>query len=149
MRTPPLGVRQRESAHEVREIPIAIQPQHQMPVIRHQAVRQDAHGNALGPGQHPLERGVIAVLVKERLPAIRAIEHVIDQVARRRAERTSHPDAHGLMANSDMVLYPRKWFLTPFPFTFSVLLLRDVGDQDLSDRLIWLHTYKHIESGNS
>ena len=30
-----------------------------------------------------------------------------------------------------------------------LLLLRDVGDRDLSDRLIWLHTYKHIESGDS
>lgn len=30
-----------------------------------------------------------------------------------------------------------------------LLLLRGVGDQDLSDRLIWLHTYKHIESDKS
>src|SRR3990167_5467588 len=120
MRMPSLGVRQREPAHEAREIPIVIRPQHQMPVIGHQAVGEDPHGHSLTRlRQHPLEGGIIAVFLEQRAPAIRAIEHVIDQVAWRGAEGTAHHDA--LMIQSPTAPGSSKWFLTPFPSSISTL----------------------------
>src|SRR5262249_30616463 len=63
---PPLAVRAAKPMHEPRKLALLARPQHQMEVIRHQAVRKDSQFDALArTGQHAQTVAIIAVLLKE------------------------------------------------------------------------------------
>ena len=47
MRMPALGVRQRQPGHEPRQVAISERPQNEMPVIGHEAIREQPHRDAL------------------------------------------------------------------------------------------------------
>jgi hypothetical protein len=74
-RSPVLGLR---LAGRLRQIAGFSRPEHQVPVVAHQAVPEDAHFNALSPLlQDRDERGKIAGLSKNVHAAVAAIHHVI------------------------------------------------------------------------
>src|SRR5688500_8878132 len=65
MLMPALGMRQREPIHEPRKIAISAWPHHQMPVIRHDTVRQEPHPHPVtGLAQHALKREIVTVVLE-------------------------------------------------------------------------------------
>ena len=77
VRVPPLRVSQRQPSHEFGQIAVASRPQHQVPMIRHQAIRQNSYLHAVQSFfQHTLESRVVFQLLKNRRASIRAIENV-------------------------------------------------------------------------
>ena len=71
---------QRQVMAEIGKLAIVPRPQDQVPVIRHQAIRQQTHaGNMLQRiGQHALERVVIASLLENGQAAIGPVQDVIN-----------------------------------------------------------------------
>ena len=52
-----------------------------MPVVWHDAVRQESHGDSRTDlPQHPLKRGIVTVALEQRPARVRPIEHVIDHI---------------------------------------------------------------------
>lgn len=77
MRVPALSVSQGQPAHEPRQIPVLARPQHQMPVIGHQAVRKHPHVASLASfPQHILKRRIIFRLMKHRRTSIRPVQRM-------------------------------------------------------------------------
>jgi len=110
MRVPALRVRQRQPAHEPRQLPVILRPNHQMPVIGHQTPIQYPHPRPLLRLPHdPLESRVIRIIFKHRHPPVGPVDDVIDISARIDSFGSSH---------AFMILeppYPVKLrFLTPF-----------------------------------
>ena len=65
---PPLGVRDRQQPEKVGQFIILPGLKHQVPVGGHEAIGQDADGQALvGLFQHPDERGIIRLLAERGL----------------------------------------------------------------------------------
>ena len=64
-----------------RENPLPVfRPQDQVPVVGHEAVRQDAHGHCFFRlGQHAQPRLEITGLVQESAVTVAAVEHMVDQ----------------------------------------------------------------------
>ena len=124
MCVPPLRVSQRQPAHELGQIAVASRPQDQVPMIRHQTIRENPH---VHPGQSffqdALERRVVFRLLKDRRPRIRAIQNVKHHPAVIRSFGSSH-DGRRLTAKG---FERQQRFLTPFlppttvPDTFSSL----------------------------
>src|SRR5262249_44529849 len=66
-------------------------PEHQVPVVRHQAVSQQPGRVLLQRfGQDALEGLVVAVLLEQRQPGHGAVQHVVDQSARGVTGSTRH-----------------------------------------------------------
>ncbi len=81
---PALGVGQRHPGHELGELPISPWPQHEMPVVGHDAVGEDPHRHAcVRLAKHALKRLEVRWLFKDRQARIGAIEDVINNVAGR------------------------------------------------------------------
>jgi hypothetical protein len=77
---PALGVRQRQPAEEARQLPGFFGPQDEVPVVRHQAVGQQAGGGAgLGLLPDALEGPVVLVLEEQGAAAVAAVEGVVDE----------------------------------------------------------------------
>ena len=67
-------------AHELTQTLLRAGPQHRVPAVGHQAIRQEIDGTALEPlREELLERREIATPVEQPHPAIAAIEHMADQ----------------------------------------------------------------------
>ena len=82
MLMPALGMREGQPIHEPREVAIVAWPDHEMPVVWHDAVGQESHRHACtGLHQYALKRSVVPVVLKQRPAGVRPIEHVIDHVS--------------------------------------------------------------------
>jgi hypothetical protein len=93
---PAAHVGHRQPLHERPQLPrrpAAPRPQQQVPVVGHQAVRQQPHrGKEFErPGQHPLERRVVPVVVEHRRAAVAAVEHVVHVSAGGASGGAGHP----------------------------------------------------------
>src|SRR3972149_7395692 len=111
VRMPALRVRQRHPRQKPREVPVAAWPQHQMPMIRHEAIREGPHWDPLvSLLEDPLERPVVPGFLKELEPAISPVQHGVDQAAASGTERTPH----GALAYPHPLPLSIKRFLTPF-----------------------------------
>ena len=83
-----------EPAHEARQRLIAIGPQHQVPVVGHQAEGEQIDGIALEALAEDLEEGrVIARLVEEFHPAVAAIEHMVNASGLDGSRGSGHADS--------------------------------------------------------
>jgi len=86
-------VRNAEPAHESRQRPIAIGPQHQVPVVGHQAEGEQIDGISLEGLVKHLEKGrVIARLVEEFHPAVAAIEDMVNASGLDGSRGSGHAD---------------------------------------------------------
>ena len=75
VRMPALRVRQSQPTHEPRQVAVCTRPQHQVPVIGHQAIRQHPHVAAFASFlQHRLERRVIFRLAKDLSAGVRPVQ---------------------------------------------------------------------------
>src|SRR5688572_20667934 len=91
MGVPALGVRERQPADESGELAIAARPDDEMPVIRHEAVGQEASFGPLDGLQQDVLKGfVIGGRVKDREPGIGAIQHMVHIAAEGGSEGSSH-----------------------------------------------------------
>ena len=140
MRVPALRVRHRQQPHELRQIFItaALGPQHQMPVIRHEAIGQQPH---IHPRErlhhHPLKRGIIRGVLKKLHPPDTPIQDVIHQSTHRYSSSSRHRASlprRTMKINDSRPLFRRRshmgrdlyvrnqpaWALAPFqpPFAF-------------------------------
>jgi len=83
MRLPALPVRVRQPAQEGSHLVVRFWPQHKMPVIGHQAERQQSDGVLdQGFAEDALEGLVVALLVEEHLSADTPVEGVLNIAAR-------------------------------------------------------------------
>jgi len=79
---PSLRVRDRQPAHELRQIAVAAPPEHQVPMVRHDAAGPNSHGRAgVGLFEGMLEELVVAVVLEQRPPGVGAVQHVRDDSA--------------------------------------------------------------------
>src|SRR3972149_4885229 len=79
MPAPNVGCRQ--AVHEGRQVTIPVRPQHEVPVLGHDAIGQDTHGHLFGgSNEYAFESAVILGLLKDDAPTIGAVEHVEDKV---------------------------------------------------------------------
>ena len=79
---PSLRVREGQPAHEVGQLPLFSRPQHEVPVVGHQAPVQDADRHPLVRlDQDALEGDKVLVLLEQPQPAVGPVEHVIHQPA--------------------------------------------------------------------
>ena len=92
MRVPAHRVRVRDATQKRGQLAVLHRPQHEMPMIGHHAIGQNFHGELLVRfADHPLERLVVRVLLKQRQAGDGAIQRVVDQSLR---SMTSDP-RHG------------------------------------------------------
>ena len=112
MGVPALGVRQRQPMAEVRQFAVPPRPKQQMPMIGHQAIRQQAHaGNVLQSfTKNTLEGFKVGVLGKHAQPPIGPIQNVVHVTAQRRPQWSSHT----AITYPQTAALSRKRFLTPF-----------------------------------
>ena len=91
MRMPALGMRQRQPTDEARQFAVSSRPSNKMPVVRHQAVDEQPR---LKPrhslSKYLLERFIVSVVIEDRHPSIRAIQHVINITPLSGPVRSSH-----------------------------------------------------------
>jgi hypothetical protein len=79
--------------HETRQVAILQRPQDQMPVIRHEAIAQNADKNfGLSFCQDFFERGIVSVISENRIPTISTVDYVKDHSPRRLACCSWHAD---------------------------------------------------------
>jgi hypothetical protein len=76
--------------HPPAQVAVRSGSQHQMKVIGHQAIAQDVHGQALARGFQGDEGSVVLVLMEDLVPAVAAIEDVIDPVSQGSASGAWH-----------------------------------------------------------
>src|SRR5215471_20103017 len=77
VRVPALAVRCGQPSHERRKLAVSLRPQHEVEVVRHQAVRQTPHRNPfLCFGKHLDEGEVIAGPIEQGQPANTSIKDV-------------------------------------------------------------------------
>ncbi len=82
MGVPALRVRLAQPADETRQGAIGLGPQHEVPVIGHQAVGQHTHRHLLLGLDENAEEGVeVGGLVQEGSAGVAPIEHVVDVAA--------------------------------------------------------------------
>lgn len=88
-RMPALRVGQRQPVHELRELPIGLRPQHQVPMSGHDDEVKQAHrAGSLGFCQDTDERIVVCGISKQRRPPTRPVEDMVYD-SRRSAPMTS------------------------------------------------------------
>lgn len=91
MGVPALGMGQSQQTHEGGKIVVSPRPQHQMPVVGHEAIGQNAHADAFRDfRQHFLECGIVFILAEDRLACVGPIEHVVHQPAGGVSQGSSH-----------------------------------------------------------
>src|SRR4051812_48656750 len=79
---PTLRVGDGQQAEELAQLAILPRPEDLMPMIRHEAVRQQPRGETrVDISERALEGGVVAVVLEERHAPDRTIEHVVDDAA--------------------------------------------------------------------
>jgi hypothetical protein len=80
---PAHAMRVRQPAAERRQFASALGPQDEMPVIGHEGVRQDPHGQEIqGVADDALKGGVIRRLLEQRQAGHRAVEHMVNVAIR-------------------------------------------------------------------
>ncbi len=86
VRVPTLGMGVRQPTEEIRDRVILLRPEHKMPMIGHEAIRQESDG-MFGQrfNQNPFEGIVIARLLKERQACDRPIDGMVNVTGRRRS----------------------------------------------------------------
>lgn len=73
-------VRHGQPMHEPRKVAIGLWPEHEMPVVWHQAECQQPHrGQRAGTQQEVLEGRIVGGVMKDRRSTDGAVEHVADQ----------------------------------------------------------------------
>jgi hypothetical protein len=83
MDLPVARVRDREFLHESPQVAVVLGPQHEVPMVGQQAIREDPHGTAFRRlFQHLLERFEIGVLQEQPHPSHAAIQDVKQHSAR-------------------------------------------------------------------
>src|SRR5260370_29915898 len=89
---PSLRVGQRQPMHEIGQLAILAGPQHQVPMVWHQAIGEQAHSMHmfLRFGDNVQERFEVKVLVKNWQPSIASVEDMIEIAAQRCSPRPAH-----------------------------------------------------------
>lgn len=78
----PPDMRRQQPLHPAAQVAILARPEHQMKVVRHQAIRQHPHRAAiLSIVKESQERGIVVVLVEDGLPSIAAANDVVGESA--------------------------------------------------------------------
>ncbi len=102
-----------EPLHPAAQVAALARPQHQVKMIGHQRVADDAHRDVLDPFaglDHQLQKGgVVVVFVKHLLPTVAAVQDVITVIAGRSPSRARH--AHKLVQPPGRV---KKSRMSPF-----------------------------------
>lgn len=89
---PALRMSQREPPRESRQLAALTRPHHQMPMVGHHAIGQQAGLGPLdGPLENSLEGLVVIFILEDRHPGIRAIEHVVNESTFVRSIWSAHP----------------------------------------------------------
>jgi hypothetical protein len=88
----PLRKGQGQPMHDIGQFAILLRPKHEVPMVGHQAIGQQAHaGHVLLRLGHDIEeRRVVHFFVKDREPTISSIEDMIKLASQRHAQRSSH-----------------------------------------------------------
>jgi hypothetical protein len=89
---PALRMRQGEPVDEIRQFTVVAWPEQQMPVVRHHAVRQQAHAGHMVErfARDPLEGVVIALLLEDGQAGVGPVEHMIHIATTIETMRSSH-----------------------------------------------------------
>lgn len=91
-----LGVALGLPAHEAPEIAVGTPPEHEMPVVGHQAPGEQPHAAALALlGEQFGEATVVGLVVEQRRPGVGAVEHVLDETADVGPGCAGHGRQHG------------------------------------------------------
>jgi hypothetical protein len=78
----PPNVSHADPPHQFAQIRAGLGPQHQVPMIGHQAIRQQLNGVSRKPfTQHTLKSKKVFILVKQLHPSIAAIQNMINHTS--------------------------------------------------------------------
>ena len=89
---PPHRVRHRQPLQEFGHLRVGLRPHDQMPMVRHQRISENPQRNSLASFfEHPFERFVVRILLKNRQPSHRTIEAVEHHSGRTNAFGSRHP----------------------------------------------------------
>jgi hypothetical protein len=84
-------MRHRQPVHEHRKIPIGLRPEHQVPMIRHQAKRQQPHRHGFNARREQLlERGIVGGGLENGRSAHGPVQHMADDAGSVHAFRSWH-----------------------------------------------------------
>jgi len=90
---PSANVCRGQPLHERAEGPVLLGPEHQVPMIRHKAVGQDAHRHALDGVDHDaFEQLEIRVVIEDPPPGVGPVERMKDNPTRSDTSSARHCD---------------------------------------------------------
>ena len=91
MGMPALGMRMRQPAKEVGKLMIPLWPEHEVPVIGHDAIAEEPNGMLDQCfGENAFERLVIGIFLKQGQTRNRTVQGVIDEATRSRPSMACH-----------------------------------------------------------
>ena len=91
MGVPTLGVGHGQQPHELAQLIVLARPQHQVPVIGHQAVAEDSHRDRkTGAFDDPLHGQVIGIVFKQSPATHRPVQHMIKHPSARGSQSSGH-----------------------------------------------------------
>jgi len=134
-----------EPLHPPAQIAVAVWPQNEMKMIRHEAVRQQSHGYAVARlGHQSQERGVVTAVVKHGRATVSTIHDVVANTTNRGSDCSRHarkctpihPLIKRMAGNGDMLLFQRLGSST-----------REVGNKKVECPLFrgWVHQLERWE----
>ncbi len=89
-------MRSEQPMHPSAQIPVALRPKGEMEMIRHQAIRQEAHRHPNRRLRHDLDKGsVIRGFMKHGSACVSAVDHMVRISADRTARGTRHSPPQG------------------------------------------------------
>jgi len=125
---PALGVRERQPPEEPRQVAVFTRPDDHAPVVGHDAPRHQPHPAPLLRRDHdPLEREVVGLVLEDRHPRIRPVNHVVhippDINAKRPSHRLNLPQHRPRINKKVPDTFSSSFVITPSPVCLTMLFV--------------------------
>ena len=121
-----LGVGHREALQEARKVAVGPRIEHPVPVIRHQAVSQNAHGHPIHALLHDFQESAIMSGIPEQAGTkVRAVQHVVNHASNIHPPNSAH---NGILPRPpSRKKAPDSFLLAPF-FLFREEEIEEIRD---------------------
>ena len=91
MGVPALRVGDGEESHEFAELAVPLWPEHEVPMVGHQAIGDEARRQELAsPLDYPLHRQIVRLILEELAASHGTVKNVVSQSARRNPQSSWH-----------------------------------------------------------